>query len=101
MSLSEAEGLIRTGPSATYLIWDRSVESVEECLKKADARHSGCPDVVISIATYDRHKQVVDLAFHYRKSSYHYCYKATDDTLLPLWSSYKGLIQNRRTFYDK
>lgn len=99
--LKEAEEAVKKTFSATFLLPHNTIDTLEKELEiqVKDTPESRYPFVSIDLKAIENKKQIVDVSFHYAKSTYHYCYEAVPKGIKPLWSSYKDLARNKKTIY--
>jgi len=102
LRLGEAEKSLADHPENTFLIPSDKIDSVKEALDYALAqgKNRSEPFTVINVSQKNA-VQIIDLSFHYSKSTYHYCYEAHGKTVTPLWSSYQDLASYKKTIYLK
>ena len=77
-----------------------SLKNLNKIIENAnkEAINGSYPLVQINL-TKENSSETIDLAFHYSKSTFHYCYKTENKRVIPLWSSYKDLNKNEKTIY--
>lgn len=100
-ALKEAEKIIKSSSSASYLLPKNKIESIEKQIKQHNKPDSNYPFIKIEITEIESEKQIITLSFHQSNSTYYYCYEATPSKVLPLWSSFKNLKKNEKVIYNK
>jgi len=99
--LKDAEETVKKTSSATFLLPQDTIGTLEKKLEiqVKDTPESRYPFVSIDLEVIENKKQIIDVSFHYSKSTYHYCYEALPKEIKPLWSSYSDLARNKKTIY--
>ena len=98
--LSEAEQLVFNNPSNTFNIPISKIKEIQKAIetKNKQSKTSNYPFVRISL---NDSGDIIDLSFHYSKSTFHYCYKISKNKIIPLWSSFSDLAKSTKTIYKQ
>ncbi|MBI5778730.1 MAG: hypothetical protein HZA49_04680 [Planctomycetes bacterium] len=102
LRLKEAEDYISNSPTATFIVPVEKVKFVKEELTRYNRGGSrNYPVVLVNVKNTNNDSQIVNLSFHYSKCTFDYCYEATKDKVIPLWSSFRDFARNSKTVYKK
>ena len=98
--LGEAEKLISNKSTFTLSVPTENLQKLNKIIEASNkkSQNSSCPIVNINV-TKDNNSEIIDLSYHYGKSTFHYCYETDNKKIIPLWSSYRDLNKNNKTIY--
>ena len=99
LRLPAARKFIDANPTATFLLPQKQIDSIQAALQKAEQARGGASQTTISVIEVGADSQVITLNFHYENRTFSYCYEVTSKSIFPRSASRTDLGGERRTIY--
>ena len=96
LSIDEAKTLVSTDKTLTYVLPNEAAV-VEAMLAKAEGVSGDSVQVFVEVA--ENQGQRITLSFHYDNRAFKYQYRASEDAVVPIWSTHSDLGGTDKIIY--
>lgn len=97
LSIDEAKPLVLADETLTYVL-PNEVADLEAMLAKAE--ETSGDSVRVSVEVAEDQEQRITLSFHYDNRAFKYHYRASKDSVVPIWSTHSDLGGTDKTIYS-